>query len=98
MKQNAAFRFTAEEMETAKGADLPDLLEQLGYSIRRVGSRYHCSYAPLGYRKAPDNHNKLVVDNETAWIVKRIFEYANAGMGSHKIASTLRKEQVPCPS
>ena len=28
-------------METAKSTDLPDLLEHLGYSIRRVGSRYH---------------------------------------------------------
>ena len=37
----SAFRFTEEEMETAKGTDLPDLLEHLGYSVRRVGSRYH---------------------------------------------------------
>ena len=65
---------------------------------RAKAGLYRCSYAPLGYRKAPDNHNKLIVDEETAWIIKRIFEYANAGMGSHKIASTLRKEQVPCPS
>ena len=65
---------------------------------RAKAGLYRCSYAPLGYRKAPDNHNKLIVDDETSWIVKRIFEYANAGMGSHKIASTLRKEQVPCPS
>lgn len=36
-----AFRFTDEEMEIAKGTDLPDLLEHLGYSARRVGSRYH---------------------------------------------------------
>ena len=28
-------------METAKGTDLPDLLEHLGYSVRRLGSRYH---------------------------------------------------------
>ena len=28
-------------METAKGTDLPDLLEHLGYTIRRLGSRYH---------------------------------------------------------
>ena len=27
-------------METAKGTDLPDLLEHLGYQVRRVG-RYH---------------------------------------------------------
>ncbi len=38
------------------------------------------------------------MDEETAPIVRRIFELANAGMGSHKIASTLRKEQAPCPS
>ncbi len=36
-----AFRFTDEEMEIAKGTDLPDLLEHLGYSVRRVGSQYH---------------------------------------------------------
>ena len=28
-------------METAKGIDLPDLLEHLGYTVRRLGSRYH---------------------------------------------------------
>ena len=28
-------------METAKRTDLPDLLEHLGYSVRRVGSRYY---------------------------------------------------------
>ena len=28
-------------METVKGTDLPDLLEHLGYSVRRLGSRYH---------------------------------------------------------
>ncbi len=28
-------------METAKRTDLPDLLEHLGYSVRRIGSRYH---------------------------------------------------------
>ena len=40
-KQNAAFRFTAKEMETAKGTDLPDPLEHLGYTVRRLGSWYH---------------------------------------------------------
>ena len=41
MKQNAAFRFTDEEMETAKGTDLLDLLKRLGYTVHRLGSRYH---------------------------------------------------------
>ena len=40
-KQNTAFRFTDEQMAAAKRTDLPDLLKHLGYSVRRVGSRYH---------------------------------------------------------
>ena len=50
------------------------------------------------YRKAPDNHNKLVVDGETAWVVKRIFELADKGFGVRKIAKAFRTEQVACPS
>ena len=65
---------------------------------RAKAGLYRCSFNPIGYLKAPDNHNKLIVDVETAWIVKRIFELANAGMGMHKIATQFRKEQVPCPS
>ena len=65
---------------------------------RAKAGLYRTSFAPIDYRKSPDNHNKLIVDEETAWIIKRIFVLANAGMGAHKIASTFRKEQVPCPS
>lgn len=66
--------------------------------VRAKEGLYRSSFNPIGYRKALDNHNKLVVDEETAWIVKRIFELANGGMGAHKIAKTFRGEQVPCPS
>ena len=65
---------------------------------RAKAGLYRSSFNPIGYRKSPDNHNKLMVDEETAWIVKRIFELANAGMGTHKIAAVFREEQVPCPS
>ena len=65
---------------------------------RAKAGLYRCSFNPIGYLKAPDNHNKLIVDVETAWIVKRIFELANAGMGAHKIVTQFRREQVPCPS
>lgn len=65
---------------------------------RAKAGLYRCSYAPLGYRKAPDNHNKLIVDGETAWIVQRIFELTVAGLGAHKIAKQFRAEQIPAPS
>lgn len=38
--QNTAYRFTDKEMETARETDLPDLLESLGYQVKRIG-RYH---------------------------------------------------------
>lgn len=65
---------------------------------RAKAGLYRCSYAPFGYRKAPDNHNRLIIDEETAPIVKRIFELAGAGMGAHKIAKQFREEQVAAPS
>ncbi len=65
---------------------------------RAKAGLYRTSFNPIGYRKSLDNHNKLVVDEETAWIVKRIFELAVEGYGAHKIATLFRKEQVPCPS
>ena len=34
--QEDFWKFTDEEMETAKGTDLPDLLEHLGYQMKRV--------------------------------------------------------------
>jgi hypothetical protein len=40
MSENSPYRFTDAEMETAKGTDLPDLLEHLGYQVRRIG-HYH---------------------------------------------------------
>lgn len=64
---------------------------------RAKAGLYRCSFNPIGYLKSPDNHNKLIIDAETAWIVKRIFELA-ARMGAHKIATLFRREQVSCPS
>lgn len=65
---------------------------------RAKAGLYRCSYAPFGYRKTPDNHNRLIIDEETAPIVKRIFALAGAGMGAHKIAKQLREEQAAAPS
>ena len=56
---------------------------------RAKAGLYRSAFNPIGYRKSPYNHNRLVMDTETAWIVKRIFELANAGMGAHKIAAVV---------
>ena len=38
--QEDFWKFTDEEMETAKNTDLPDLLEHLGYHLKRTGRYY----------------------------------------------------------
>ena len=59
---------------------------------------YICAYAPLGYRKDPDVRNHLVIDEETRWIIEKIFDLASHGWGSAKISQALREEKVPTPS
>ena len=58
---------------------------------------YICAYAPLGYKKDPEVKNHLIIDEETRWIVEKIFEYASHGWGASKITRTLREEKVPTP-
>ena len=55
------------------------------------------SMAPFGYQKHPDIKNKLMIDEETAWIVRKIFDLAFHGMGVRRIANALMDEKVPCP-
>jgi site-specific DNA recombinase len=55
------------------------------------------SMAPFGYVKHPDIKNKLMVDEETAWIVRKIFDLAFHGMGVRRIAGVLMDEEIPCP-
>lgn len=55
--------------------------------------------APYGYqRNLPIDKHELIIDDEQAEIVKRIFEMSISGMGSRKIADTLTNENVPIPS
>ncbi len=47
--------------------------------------------APFGYKKSPDNCHKLIVDEETAPIVRQIFEWAASGIGKNTIAVRLNE-------
>lgn len=58
---------------------------------------YLSPYAPFGYRKSRENKNKLVVDEDSAAVVKRIFRMACMGMNTAQIAGVLNAENVPTP-
>lgn len=47
--------------------------------------------APFGYKKSPDNCHKLIVDEETAPIVRQIFEWAADGIGINTITVRLNE-------
>ena len=54
--------------------------------------------APFGYRKNPDNHNQLIPDEDTAWIVELIYGYAKDGRGPNHIRRVLEEREIPCPT
>ena len=56
------------------------------------------AFASYGYRKDPDNHNRLVVDPAASAVVARIFTLFEHGMGKVSIAKLLNEEGIPCPS
>ena len=57
----------------------------------RLGTR-----APYGYMK--DEQKKLVIDEESGAVVRRIFSLCAAGNGPSRIARMLKREQVLCPT
>ncbi|MBQ8044581.1 MAG: recombinase family protein, partial [Clostridia bacterium] len=56
------------------------------------------TYAPYGYMKDPENKNHLIIDQEVAPIIRRIFAYGAEGMAPMQIAYKLTAEQIPTPS
>ncbi len=50
--------------------------------------------APYGYYKNPKNRNELLIEDETAPIVERIFAMSAAGRGPAQIATQLKEEKI----
>lgn len=52
---------------------------------------------PYGYKKAPDNCHKLLVNEDTAPIVRQIFEWTAHGTGLNEIVKRLNEKGVLTP-
>ena len=55
------------------------------------------TYPAYGYKRDPADKHHLVIDEDTAPIVRRIFEMRAAGTGFHAIAVMLNEEGIPSP-
>ena len=53
------------------------------------------AYAPLGYIRHPEVKNTLAIDEETRWIIEKIFDLAFHGAGAAKITKTLICRESP---
>lgn len=76
-----------------------DLSEKIK-SVRRMKAeqgKFITAFAPYGYKKAETIKNQLIIDEECAIIVRRIFSLYLGGMGKTAIACLLNKEGIPSP-
>lgn len=58
---------------------------------------YIGNYAPHGYRKDPENKNHLLVDPETAPVIRQIFEMRAEGISYMGICKKLNDAGIPSP-
>ena len=56
--------------------------------------QYLAAYAPYGYRKSDEDKHKLVIDAESAAVVRRMYEQRQSGMAYGKIAAALNSGGV----
>lgn len=63
------------------------------YYTRAKQGKFTGCLAPFGYKKDENNPHLLVIDEETSWIVEKIFNYAARGYGVQYIRTLLREEK-----
>ena len=68
------------------------------YLLKAQKGEFTGCVAPFGYRKDPEDKNHLLVDEETAPIVRQIFQWALEGHGPNFIRRRLEEQKVPCPT
>lgn len=65
---------------------------------KALNGEHGAAYAPIGYKKDPDVKNHLIIDEETAWVVKLIFEMCCNGKGCRQIRNYLQQNRILSPS
>lgn len=60
--------------------------------------KHVAAFAPYGYKKSPDDKNKLIVDETAAVIVRKIYDLYKSGISPKEIARLLTDEGYVSPS
>ena len=65
--------------------------------IKRRRGDFIGSFAVFGYRKDPNDHHKLAVDDYAAGVVRDIFQWKLSGVSAADIADRLTRTGIPTP-
>ena len=65
---------------------------------RFLAGNFRGSNAPYGYKKDPNNRNRLVINEDAAEVVRKIYELALAGNGVRRIRNYLTAQGILRPS
>lgn len=66
--------------------------------LKRRQGKFIGSFAAYGYQKDPEDHHRLVIDEEAASVVRQIFQWFVSGTSILGIARRLNELGVPNPS
>lgn len=66
--------------------------------LKRRQGKFIGSFASYGYRKDPDDHNHLLIDDEAAAVVRDIYRWFLGGTSIIGIAKRLNAQGIPNPS
>lgn len=77
--------------------DLSESVKSVLDSKRRDG-KFIGSFCCYGYRKDPDDRNRLVIDEDAAAVVQKIYALALQGNGKTHISKLLNEAGIPNPS
>lgn len=66
--------------------------------IKKKKGEFLGKFAPYGYLKSETNCHLLEVNEETAYVVRLIFQWRSGGLGPAAIARKLNQHEVPSPN
>lgn len=72
--------------------------EKSAKRVKAMNGEFLSAFAPIGYQKDSRNKNHLVVEEESAKIVRKIFTLAGTGMQVREIANILNTQEISTPS
>lgn len=68
------------------------------FRVKQKAGEFIGAFACYGYQKNPADKHKLIIDEEAALVVRRVFDLYNSGKGKISIANILNNEHIPCPA